>query len=224
MSDSLLNEQKDIYRKNFLEHGDTPEGVFWNNLETQHLRFNRLLKNFGLTSPFSIHDIGCGTCNLHEYLQQNNIKHDYHGTEIVPEMVETAKKKFPGIKVFERNMLTEQNIETCDIGVVSGTFNLGGNSDADQWKKYVFGIMKKLFSVSSRGSAYNFLTTYKTRTDPFLSYFNPAEVFDFCMKNLSRFVILDHAYPFYEFTITVYQEDFLEKEYPGHVYQKYFNR
>src|SRR6185312_9297066 len=96
MSGSFTNEQIEAYRKNFLEHGDTPRGVFWNNQDTQYLRFERLLKNL---------DIGCATCSLHEYLLNKKIKHDYHGNEIVPEMVTMAKKKYPEITVKERDIL-----------------------------------------------------------------------------------------------------------------------
>jgi len=224
MSGSFTNEQIEAYRKNFLEHGDTPRGVFWNNQDTQYLRFERLLKNLDITTPFSIHDIGCATCSLHEYLLNKKIKHDYHGTEIVPEMVTMAKKKYPEITVKERDILKDTVIETCDYGIVSGTFNLKGDSNEKEWENYVFALMKKLFTVSSKAVAFNFLTTYKTFTDPTLAYFNPQEVFDFCMKNFSRFVIIDHAYPLYEFTITVYKQDYMEQMYNNPLYGKYFGK
>jgi len=223
MSDSLLNEQREIYRKNFLEYGDTPLGVFWNNRETQYLRFERLLKNFNMSrQPFSIHDIGCGTCALHEYLLEKKIDHSYHGTEIVHEMIKVSLKKFNDIKIVERNILTEKDIEICDIGVVSGAFNYGGHPDKKKWKEYVFNMMNKIFSITSQGSSFNFLTSLNTFSHPSLYYFSPAEVLDYCMNNLSRFVILDHAYPLFEFTVTILKEDYLGKEYLNPVFKKYF--
>jgi len=224
MNNSLTNEQKEVYRKSFLEHGDTPKGVFWNNRDTQYLRFERLLKNFDISMPFSIHDIGCGTCSLHEYLLDKQIKHDYHGTEIVSEMIETSKNKFPEVALFNRDILAEKHIETCDIGIVSGAFYLSGNANKEKWKEYVWMMMNKLFSVTSQGVAFNFLTTYKTFSDPSLSYFDPKEVFDYCIKQLSRFVIIDHAYPLYEFTVTVFKEDYLKAKYSSPAYEKYFSK
>ncbi len=224
MSDSLTGGQKDVYQKNFRERGDIPEGVFWNNMDTQYLRFERLLKNLDTSGSFSIHDIGCGTAALHQYLLDNKIEHQYHGTEIVPEMVAVAKKKFPGIKVFERDILKDTSVGTCDYGVVSGTFNLKGDEDEQKWKEYVFAMMKRVYEISSKGVAFNFLTTYKTFSDPTLAYFNPQEVFDFCMKNFSRFVIIDHAYPLFEFTVTVFKPDYIKSRYDSSVYGKYFSK
>ncbi len=193
MNNPFPTEHIALYRENFLKFGDTPEGVLWNNQNSQYLRFERLLKNFNLSKRFSIHDIGCGTCGLHEYLLHENINHDYHGSELVSEMVSLSKKKFKHINVFERDILSSKNIETCDFGVISGTFNLAGNSTKEMWHNYVFSIIQKLFSISSSAISVNFLSTYNTFTDDSLSYFDPRDVMDFCIKNLSRFLILDHS-------------------------------
>jgi len=224
MSDSLANEQRDIYRKNFQQHGDKPEGMFWNNKETQYLRFERLLKNLDLSSSFSVHDIGCGTADLHQYLLEKKVKHNYHGTDLVPEMIAAAKKKFPDIKLFERDVLKDKSVEVCDYVIVSGTFNLRGKTDEKEWNNYVFRLMKRAYEISSKGVAFNFLNTYKTFSDPTLAYFNPQEVFDFCMKNFSRFVILDHSYPLFEFTTTIFKADYMKSRYDSSVYGKYFGK
>ena len=62
MSKDLISEQLRIYSDNYLKFGVTPKGVRNNNEESQYLRFARILNSFNLSKPFSIHDIGCGTC------------------------------------------------------------------------------------------------------------------------------------------------------------------
>src|SRR5579863_1775865 len=136
MKDDIIEQQKDIYSKSFSEHGATPKGVLCNTTRSQYIRFDKLLKNFDLSKPFSIHDIGCGTCALHEYLLERKLEHSYHGTEIVKEMVEYDKKKFPGIEIYERNILTDKDVEICDIAVSSGIFYQIGKMDVASWKQY----------------------------------------------------------------------------------------
>jgi hypothetical protein len=103
---NIIKEQKKKYQSNFLKNGSSPKGMLWNNIETQYLRFEILLKNLlAQKTDFSIHDVGAGICDLHEYLIINNIKHIYSGTEIVDEMIEYSNKKFPQIKLYNRNLL-----------------------------------------------------------------------------------------------------------------------
>ena len=99
-SDKIIKAQLDAYRPNFIEHGDKPQGTFQNNSETQQLRFERIIRQFNLRqNAYTLHDIGCGTCDLHQYLTDKKIEHSYYGTEIVPEMIDAARKKFPSITI-----------------------------------------------------------------------------------------------------------------------------
>ncbi len=65
----IIKYQESLYRDNFCQKGP-PKGVFFNNKETQNLRFKILLEDILLndTSKFSIHDIGAGLADLHTYL------------------------------------------------------------------------------------------------------------------------------------------------------------
>ena len=172
-------------------------------------------------NKYSIHDIGCGTCDLHQYLLDKKIDHTYYGTEIVPEMIEAARKKFPGITIQNHDLIKDTDIPKADITLLSGTLNLLAGADEEEWKEFSFSLIKRMFELSNVGVSFNLLTSYRTFSDPSLAYFNPAEVFDFCMKNLSRFVLLDHAYPLYEFSITVLHKEFMRKEFSNAAFQKY---
>jgi len=52
----------------------------------------------------------------------------------------------------------------------------------------------------------------------------PKDLFDFCMTCLSRFVILDHAYPLYEGTLRVFKETYVVRLYGSPIYEKYFKQ
>ena len=98
-SSKIIEDQIKIYRDNFLKHKDSSLGTYQNNRATQYMRFERVIKPFReiLNEKISLHDFGCGVCDMHEYLNSQNIKHDYSGTEILQEMIDHAKQKFPGI-------------------------------------------------------------------------------------------------------------------------------
>lgn len=217
----IIEEQKTKYEKNFIKNGPSPSGLFWNNRETQEHRFAMLLNNLDLKNKFSIHDVGAGIADLHKYLNKNKINHIYSGTEIVPEMVKYINQVYPTIKIFERNILNAEDIEKYDYLVLSGTLNLKTGT-AQEWKKFTFELLKKMFSMSKIAISFNFLTTYKNKTDENLCYFDPKEMLDFCIKNLSRFVSINHFSPLYETTITVFTQEYMKKKYKNSTYDKYF--
>jgi len=222
--DKIIKQQRKSYLKNFKEYGATPNGVFWNNIETQNSRFEKLISHFDFKKKCpTIHDVGSGICDFHKFLNLKNINHKYSGTEIVQDMIDYSLTKYRNIELFNRDIVSDNCSDSYDYLFLSGTLNLLNGQEIIIWREYCYRLIEKMYSMSTKGIAFNCLTTYKTFTDPLLCYFNPTEMFDFCQKNLSRFVILDHGYPFYEFTITVYKSEYLQELYPNPLYSKYFN-
>jgi hypothetical protein len=166
--------------------------------------------------------VGCGICDFHAFLLLKQVEHVYSGTDIVQEMIDYSLKKYPQIQIRNRNLLSAPNDEKYDIVVLSGVLNLLANIPYNEWCEYAFTLIKKMYEMSNIGISFNFLTTYKTIADPVLCYFNPLEIFDFCEKKLSRFVMIDHAYPLYEATITVFKNDFIKNKYSKSDFVKYF--
>ncbi len=219
----VSESQRKAYGGQYQKHGDSVLSTFQNNRETQNLRFERLMKMI-LPQPdcFSIHDAGCGLADLHAYLFRRKIDHRYSATEIVPEMAAWASKKYRGAKVHAGDFLAHRQ-EKYDFVVLSGLLNLPAGSPRNLWQEYSFRFIRKMFQSSRRAAAFNFLTSYRTFSDPALCYFDPRDVLDFCLKNLSRFVVLDHAYPLYESTITVFHSEYLRKRYRSASFKRYLS-
>ena len=232
MTTAIIEKQRKLYGENFQIYGDTPNGFYWNNTETQELRFSRLMRtvlqyeNTACKSPsaFSLHEVGCGTADLHHYLLRNEISHEYSGTEIVPEMIEVCRTKFPRVKILERDIACENSRESYDYLVLSGVLNLRGDTNEKDWKNYCMRLLSKMFTMSERGIAFNFLTSYTTTPqNPTLQYFAPHRLFEFCHENLSRFIEIDTIYPLYEVTITVFKEEWIQESFSNTAFQKYFS-
>ena len=85
----IISNQKEAYLPNFLENKDKSEGTFQNNRVTQHLRFNKILEPFKdlFNTPLTFHEVGCGSGDMYQYMQDQGISWDYSGTEIIDEMI-----------------------------------------------------------------------------------------------------------------------------------------
>jgi hypothetical protein len=222
MEDSIIDYQRKVIGDVFSKHGATPMGTYQNNIETQHLRFERLLKNISeFLYDYTLHDVDTGICDLHKYLMSTNISHKYSGTEIVQGMIDYSLNKYPNIKLFNRDLLTVEN-EVYDFVVLSGTLNNVNELNKQIWEKYCYDLIEKMFQISKKGIVFNFLTSNNTFSQDNLIYFNPMEVFNFCLTKLSRFVVLDNCYPLYEVTITVFKKEFIHEFYSSESFTKYF--
>jgi SAM-dependent methyltransferase len=221
----ITKRQREIYGNNFQTHGDTPQGVFWNNEETQNLRFARLVKEIPQveqSQSFSIHDVGCGTTGLHEYLLAEDIAHEYSGTEIVPEMVAKGKEKFPTIEIYNRDITHQSVSDRYDYVALSGVLNLREQCPEDEWVYHCKQLVSSMFSMSRYGMLFNFMTSNITiAQDPTLQFFDPAVILKFCHDTFSRFVLIDHSYPLFEVTATVFTLEGMRKMYPEEQFAKY---
>ena len=185
-------------------HGTGLRSVDWKSRAAQYNRFRELLKVVDFSAPFSIIDYGCGDGELARFLNAAGADFQYFGFDVAPQMVEAARNEFAGSK----NCLFSTRIEdfpAADYTVASGIFNLKFEADEEDWKEYMRATIAEMNALSYKGFAFNALTNYSDaefrRADLF--YADPLFWFDFCKKNISRFVSLLHDYPEYDFTIIV---------------------
>jgi predicted HD phosphohydrolase len=223
---SIIAAQANAYRAEFVKHGDTPLGTHQSDRTSHDKRFEALLRNIAphLGAGATLHDVGSGLCDLYQFLQSSGLEPriTYSGTEIVQEMIDHAVQKYPELMLGNRNFLEAGPDERYDFVVLSGTLNLLAGVDGDAWKKMCFALLQKMYLHADRGIAFNFLTSYRTYSDPLLYYFDPKEMFDFATTHLSRFVVLDASYPLYECTVTVFNKDYMSTFYGHDDLKKYF--
>jgi hypothetical protein len=62
----IIKGQAEICRQSFAQHGDAPSATYNAGREVHNLRFERIMTHLlPARSPFSIHDVGAGLCDLH---------------------------------------------------------------------------------------------------------------------------------------------------------------
>jgi len=223
MTAPLIASQVNLYRQQFLEHGDSPEGTFNQSESIQHLRFFHLLSSLSLENS-SLHDVGCGICDLYHYISLHHSTLHYSGTEIVPEMVDVARNKYPELTLSIRDILTDHIPESYDYVVQSGVFNLPGDQDHSSWRLFTRSFISKMFDLSTKAISFNFLNAQSAQyMHPDMYYEHPSEILEYCLSNLSRFSVINQSYPLYEFTVTVFKDSFVKSQISDSSLSRFFS-
>ncbi len=93
----------------------------------------------------------------------------------------------------------------ADYTVASGTFNVKGEAEDQEWLKHILSSIGVMHDKSKLGFAFNLLTQYSDKEfmQKYLYYADPLFLFDYCKRNFSKNVALLHDYFLYDFTIIV---------------------
>lgn len=210
MPSSFLEDVERYYTGKFSAHGATARGVDWNGPESQELRFAQLARVIDRPGAFSLNDYGCGYGALCLWLAGEGHEVDYRGFDLSAPMLEHARRVLPDDVTL---VDSEERLTPADYTVASGTFNVKLEAGDAEWVDYTFDTIRRMAALSTRGLAFNMLTSYSDadRMERRLHYGDPRVYFDFCKRELSRQVALLHDYGLYEFTIVVRLEPTRER-------------
>jgi SAM-dependent methyltransferase len=113
-----------LYRSSLERYGATALGMRWSSAASQRERF-RLIHAIGAWERRSVADVGSGCGDFLGFLRAAGWRgRRYRGFDIVPEMVEAARRKHPGGRFEVRDAIGEGLDGAYDYVVASGTFNL----------------------------------------------------------------------------------------------------
>ena len=203
----LINDIDNYYSKKITKFGITPKGVDWNNVETQDVRFQQLLKVVNMKTHFSINDLGCGYGSIISFLTKNDFSNfSYYGYDFSEQMISAANEQYPQNKDYNFFKInSEKELKKADYTIASGIFNVKMHYKEHEWLAYILKTIEAMSKFSTKGFAFNILTKYSDkeymRND--LYYADPLFFFDYCKRNFSRNVAILHDYELYEFTILI---------------------
>lgn len=203
----MNNIHRDInnyYTNKITTYGATPKGVDWNGEESQFIRFEQLSKIIK-DEDFSIADIGCGYGKYFEYLALKVSTFKYCGYDLSAEMIKNAKNLYEnmGAEFLKIDSLNE--IQSTDYSIASGIFSVKMQHNEAKWLSYILETLEYMNQKSTKAFSFNMLTKYsdKEYMRDGLYYADPLFFFDYCKRNFSKNVSLNHDYDLYEFTILV---------------------
>jgi len=200
----ILSQVAGYYSAKLAEHGASPRGVDWNGEESQVLRFRQLARVITADGAFTLNDVGCGYGALYDFLARDHPRMRYTGCDISADMVAAARSAH-GNAANARFVEGAAPPEPADYSVASGIFNVRLEHTDAEWREYMQATLDTLDRVSTRGFAFNCLTSYSDadRMRDYLFYADPCEWFDRCKRRYAKDVALLHDYGLYEFTILV---------------------
>ena len=204
MNDAFVGRAAAYYAGKLRAHGPTYRGVDWSSAPSQELRFRQLLRVCEGEARVEINDYGCGYGALVDYLAADARPFEYGGYDASVEMIEAARARHagtPGCAFTSRR----SDLVPRAFTIASGVFNVKLDANRDDWWDYVAGVLDDMAAASTKGLAFNLLTSYSdpARQRGDLFYAEPEAVFRHCMTRFSRAVALSHDYPLYEFTVLV---------------------
>ncbi len=189
-----------FYNKLLKKYGYSPKSVGWGSKKgKQSLRFE-ILCQIGNLDNSSILDVGCGFGDLFGYLNTKKINVRYHGVDINSNLIKIGKTIYPNanLKVFDID--NEKISKKFDWVFFSGISSKGCTYP------YIKKMMKKMFDLSKKGIAMNFVGGIIDFKTPDLFYSDPGKIYSIT-KTLSNRVTIRHDYAPYEFTTYVYKND-----------------
>lgn len=176
------------YRGLFKTHGDGPDAVQL-SAKGQVFRFNKLLEIDELDGK-SVLDIGCGLGAMYEHLTAKFGDVNYCGIDILQEFVDAASAKYP-LARFIRHDLAERPLpEQFDYVLVSSVFNNAlPNADV-----YMERLLRAAFAHARVGLGFNFISDRVNFRNETMAYHDVGRVLDFCLRELTTRVRLEHHY------------------------------
>ncbi|MBD1878319.1 class I SAM-dependent methyltransferase [Coleofasciculus sp. FACHB-T130] len=201
---SIKEDVKYYYTEKLAIYGSVPQGVDWNSLESQQIRFEQLLKLCNQPAHFSINDYGCGYGSLFAFMAEKSYKFNYRGFDLSEAMIAKARELYhdkPNCYFSSDNNFSL----VSDYTIASGIFNVKLDRSNQEWEEYIIETLNSINIISQSGFAFNILTSYSDREymQDHLYYADPCFYFDLCKKRFSRNVALLHDYGLYEFTLIV---------------------
>ena len=203
-----------LYEKAFRIHGDSPEAVLWPK-GRQEVRFHALTKHINLKERFSILDYGCGLAHLKPYLDDCYVNFSYTGVDSVSAFVDKSRVKY-GDSKFYHITTPEYLPSNYDFVVASGVFNLRYLADQKANQAMIFKMLQQLFDHTNIYLSVNFMTDSVDYQQEGAYHQNVAELYEFLYQNVSHRLVLDQSYMPYEYTVTVWKNQEIQK--PENVY------
>lgn len=207
--DSVSKSFREHYEKTFQQYGPTSKGVDWgDNEDRQYLRYEKMLSVIerGQTKVPTILDVGCGYGGLLKYAHMNKVALQYTGIDVAENMISWARKTFPKATFIVGDILEAEINQRFDYVVCNGILTQKLDVPGIMMDEFASKLIRRIFDLCLKGVAFNVMTTKVNYFSNNLYYRNPAELFSWCISEITSYVRIDHAYPLFEYTMYLFQD------------------
>jgi SAM-dependent methyltransferase len=190
----------DCYTKRYRQFAYDPRSLGWGKGGRQKIRFSALM---GVCSARSgrVLDVGCGFGDLYGYLQEIGWNGKYIGVDIVPVLLDEARRQYPTIEVRNCDILHDPLEERFDYVIASGIFNRKLRGEAHD--RYVEAMLARMFQLAEIAVAVDFMSTWVDFQQESAFHADPSQMLTLGMRH-SRRAVLRHDYLPFEFCLYLY--------------------
>ena len=180
------------YTNRFKKFGSNIKTLASGNYKRRKIRF-QVLTEIGNLNGKKILDVGCGFADYYNFLKKKNIDIDYTGIDIVPEIIESNKKKYPKLDITLRDIQTNPYPKkSFDYIFASQVMNLKFKNENNL--KFAKNIITLMFNASKLGVAIDFLSETVDYKEDHLYYYSPCVLFNHAKKTLCIQPLISHAH------------------------------
>jgi len=213
MNEKIGAKMQEVYHEQYKTHGYSPKTLGCPK-GRQHIRF-KALSRF-VQKGARVLDFGCGFGDLLGYLNNQKIKVDYHGCDVVDDFLDLAQKKNPDGKYFKVGIGEDLN-EQFDCILSSGVFNFLYIDDKARHQEEVFSTLERMFKACNGVLSIDFQSPFVDFIAPDAYHQSINELIGFVVENFGRRFQIDHSYMPYEYCIHIFKDDEVLK--PNNVFR-----
>ena len=193
---------RERYRQRWVEYGYDPRTLGWNK-GCQWVRFEAALEGIRPDECASVLDVGCGFGDMLGYLRQRGWSGRYVGTDVVPELIEEAARRYGG-EFLLQDLSSEPLTEPLDMAVALGIFNHRVNEG--NWQ-FIEAMIDAMWRSTKQVIVCDFLSSLSEphRRQPHLFYADPGRLFEIASR-YSRRIAIHHSYMPFEFQVKIWHD------------------
>ena len=132
---------------------------------------------------------------------------DYRGLDISEEMIEVAREQHPDVSFEVQDIIADPlKEESVDYIVMNGVLTEKQNMSQEVMVEFAQSIIRAAFKASSKGVAFNVMSSHVDWTRDDLFHWPLDEMVAFLVKDCSRHVRIHMDYGLYEYSVHVKKE------------------
>jgi len=197
------------YEARLAEHGDTFRGVDYPRATDPPSCYQVMLELIKPhESAVSLLDFGCGASHLYEYILAQKISGiEYSGLDLSAKFLEVSRRKFPAVKYYQADLLTDSvELPQFDYVVMAGVCTEKLSLSYEEMLEYFQALVKRVFQQARIGIAFNVMSKHVDWERDDLLHLPLDTAAAFVVKHLSRYFVVRHDYGLYQYTVYVYKQ------------------
>lgn len=109
-----------------------------------------------------------------------------------------------------------------DFVILSGVFHQIRNIKRKEWEDFSYNLLQNAFKMCKYGLAFNFVSPFVDFYQENFYYCDLIKLLHMINDKMSRFFVINHSYPLYEFTVFIYPENIIREKNSFKNLNKYF--